>query len=394
MDSANLAVLRSIYRAQPVTRRELGRQLGLSPGRVSMLVGQLLDRGLVREEVRQGGNPGRPAALLSVNPDAGRVVGVDVSNAYSRIVLSDLAGGILASVAQPTEMVPQREAILENLTALVVNVCREGGLAPGSLAAMGIGLQAIVDARGGAVLDWPTAPSWAAAWRGLDISAELGRRLGIKVTIVEDSVRAMGISAHRSGPARGSSCFLYVFLGSGIGSVLVVDGQPYRGAIGLAGELGHITVTEEGPLCSCGNRGCLETIASTSAILRRVGERLAEPHLVSALREPYARGMLTLWTLFEAARAGDKLAFQILDETGAYVGRVIAIALNLLAPDLVVLGGPLAQDGGIVLEAVQRQVRLRALQHISRQTRIVCDDQGEWAGAQGAALLALDALFV
>jgi predicted NBD/HSP70 family sugar kinase len=225
------------------------------------------------------------------------------------------------------------------------------------------------------------------------VPAELGSRLGGGLIVVDDSVRAMGIAAQRCGPAQGSANFLYVFLGSGIGSGVFVDGRPYRGCSGVAGELGHVTIDDDGPWCSCGSRGCLEALASTSAVLRRVQERLAESRLMSTLRGPYEKGGLTLAALIEAARAGDKLAFQILDETGTYVGKVLAIALNLLGPELVVLGGPLAQDGGIILEAVQRQVRLRALQHISSQTRIICDDQGELAGARGAALLALDALF-
>jgi predicted NBD/HSP70 family sugar kinase len=189
-----------------------------------------------------------------------------------------------------------------------------------------------------------------------------------------------------------------VFLGNGIGSSIFIQGRPYSGSIGIAGELGHVMVDEEGPWCSCGNRGCLEVVASTSAVLQRVRERLAEPGLMTTLRTAYERDELSLAALIGAARTGDKLAFQILDETGASVGKVLAIAVNLLGPDLVVLGGPLAQDGApqsgsILLEAVQRQVFLRALQHLSKQARIVCDDQGELAGARGAALMALDRLF-
>jgi glucokinase len=203
----------------------------------------------------------------------------------------------------------------------------------------------------------------------------------------------MAISAHRQGPARGSANFLYVFLGTGVGSALLIDGQPYYGGTGLAGELGHVTVLEDGPWCSCGNRGCLEVMASTNAVMQRVRDRLAESYLLSVLREPFQRGQLTLEALIEAARAGDKVAFQILDEAGTSVGKVVAIALNLLGPELVVLGGPLVQGDGIVLEAVRRQVRLRALQHIANRARIIGDDRGELSGASGAALLAADALF-
>ncbi len=331
--------------------------------------------------------------MLSVNPNAGRVVGLDIGGQHSRAVLSDLAGGVIASLIHPTQAVPDREVILSNIVRLIKAICQEGGVSPKEIAAFGVGVRGIVDPRTGIVLGWPNTPSWAAAWAGVDLPAELRARLGVDLIVVDDSVRAMGLVAQRFGSARDSRNFLYVFLGSGIGSGVFVDGKPYRGGSGLAGELGHVTIADDGPWCSCGSRGCLETLASTWAVLRRVQERLAEPQLMSTLRAPYERGELTLAALIEAARAGDKLAFQILDETGTYVGKVLAIALNLLGPELVVLGGPLSQDGGIILEAVQRQVRLHALQHISSQTRIVCDDQGEMAGARGAALLALDALF-
>ena len=217
--------------------------------------------------------------------------------------------------------------------------------------------------------------------------------MDIQPVFVDDTVRAVGMLAHRCGVAQDSADFLYVLLGTGVGSAVFVDGRPYLGSAGMAGELGHVTVDEEGPWCSCGNRGCLEVMASTLAVLRRARERLAEPSLMSALRDPFERDELTLGALMEAAAAGDKLAFQILDETGTYVGEVLATALNLLGPEMVVLGGPLAQGDGIILDAVQRQVRLRALQHVSNETQIVCDDQGEFAGAHGAALRALDTLF-
>jgi predicted NBD/HSP70 family sugar kinase len=203
----------------------------------------------------------------------------------------------------------------------------------------------------------------------------------------------MGFVAHRAGLAGGYSNFLYVHLGTGVGSGVFVGGVAYSGNQGMAGELGHVTIDPDGPWCSCGNRGCLEVMASTQAVVRRVRERLAESRMVSVLREPYEKDNLTLDALIEAAHTGDKLAYQILDETGTYVGRVLAIALNLLSPELIVLAGPLTQDGGIILDAVQRQVRLHALQHIWKQVRIVCEEPDELLGARGAALVAMDRLF-
>ena len=392
MESYMIAVLQHIHRAQRVTRRALCEQTGLSLGRVNALVSQLLRRGLLREAGVQEGVPGRPAALLSLNSDAGRVVGLDIGGHQSRAVLSDLSGRILTTLVRPTEAVPDPTVILDNLARLVEAVCQRAGIQAATLSALGVGVRAIVNTQTGVVQGWPSAPAWSPGWTGLDVPASLGHRLGVSPVVLDDAVRAMAMTAHRFGPARSYRNFLYVFLGTAIGAGVFVDGRPYLGSQGIAGELGHISISEDGPWCSCGNRGCLEVMASTSAVMRRVRERLTESQLMSALREPYARDELTLAALIEAACAGDKLAFQILDETGSYVGKVIALALNLLGPELVVLGGPLAQDGGIILAAVQRQVRLFALQHISRHLTIVCDDQGELAGARGAALLAIERL--
>ncbi len=393
METSDLSLLRCIYQWQPLTRRELAARAGLSPARISTLVGRLLSQGAIREEMIQDGSPGRPAASLQVNPAAGRLAGLDIGGEYSRSVLCDLAGGVLASLSQPTRVTQDRASILGDIAGLLEAVCRQGGMAPGELAALGIGLQGIVDARTGVALGWPNTPVWSAAWAGLDVGGELRAHFRLDPVVVDDSARAMGVAAHRLGLARGCANLVYVYLGNGIGSALLLDGRPYRSTTGLAGEMGHVAIREDGPSCSCGNRGCLEVLASTPAILARVRERLGGSTVTSTLRVAHECGELSLEALIGAARAGDKLAYQVLDEAGSYVGRAVAIMLNLTGSELVVLGGPLAQDGGTILDAVQRQVRLRALEHISRQVRIVCDDQGDLAGARGAALRALDALF-
>lgn len=393
MDYAIVSILSTIHRYQPLTRRAVCDRLGMSLNRVVTLVSGLIERQLVIEEISPDGAPGRPAAALSLNPGIGRVVGLDIGANRSRAVLSDAAGHALATVVQPTRAVPDRAVILEDIVRLVETVCQQGEVRPEQLLALCVGVQGIVDTRAQVVLDWPNMPAWVEGWKGLHLPGELNSRLGVEPVWVEDTARAMAMAAHRLGAARGRENFLYVFLGNGIGSGIFINGRLYAGSRGIAGELGHITVDEQGPWCSCGNRGCLEVMASTSAVLRRASERLAGTSLMSTLRQPYEQNALTLAALIEAAHERDKLAFQILDETGIYIGQVLATALNVLGLDLVVLGGPLAQSDDIILEAVRRQVKLHALPHISQGVQIVCDDQGEMAGAHGAALLALDGFF-
>jgi N-acetylglucosamine repressor len=393
MQSPEMTALNCIYRSGSLSRRTLSEQTGATAGRSKDILARLLAHRLIVEEVQADGGPGRPAALLRLNPSAGWVVGLDIGGTHSRAVLTRLDGQVVSALVHASEPVPDREIILANIVRLIEAVCRVAAVSVGSLTALGIGLRGIVDSRLGVVLDWPNTPSWASAWSGLDLTQVLRDRIGLEVIVADESVRAMGVASHRSGAARGSTNFVYLFLGAGIGAAVFVNGQPYAGSIGLTGELGHVSVDENGPWCSCGNRGCLEVVASTHAVLRRVRDRLSQTRLTSRLQEAFERDTLTLATLIESAGAGDKLAFQILDETGTYVGKVLAITLNLLGPELVVLAGPLAQDHGIMLEAVQRQVRLHALQHISRQTRIVCEAHDDLTGARGASMLALDYLF-
>jgi predicted NBD/HSP70 family sugar kinase len=393
VDQNQYSVLQAIYRSRSATRQALMAVTGLAAQRVSAALAQLEEQGLVREETMSGGLPGRPVGAFSIVPDAGRVVGLDIGGQHSRAVLCDLGGHVLCSVTRSSAATSDRTVILGDILELVSELCRESGVAPGDVAALGVGVRGIVDAKTGTVLGWPNTPAWAAAWTGVNLASELGDPLGMELIVVEDSVRAMAVSAYRQGPAQHCANFLYVFLGTGVGSALLIDGRPYYGGLGLAGELGHVTVLEDGPWCSCGNRGCLEVMASTSAVMQRVRDRLTESYLLTVLREPFQQGRLTLDTLIEAARTGDKVAYQVLDEAGTAIGKVVAIAINLLGPELVLLGGPLVRGDGIVLEAVRRQVRLRALQHIANRTRIISDDRGELFGAIGAALLATDALF-
>lgn len=390
--SSFLSILHYIHESQSITRRELGERTGLSDARISTIVSWLLAQRLICETKPRGKHPGRPATLLSLNPHIGNLVGLNVSHSQSQAVLVDFGGKVLASVICNTCTIPDQTAILDSLVKLVEMVC-QGKTSPESLVAIGIGLGGIVNPQTGIVLGWPNAPDWAPGWVGLNVPSSLGARFGVETIWVDDCVRAMGITAGRLGRARSSANYIYVLLGDGIGSGIFCNGQAYEGSHGIAGEIGHVTVDEQGPWCSCGNRGCLETMASTSAVLRRARERLSEPRLVSTLRGPCEKSELTIATLIEAAHAGDKLAYQLLDEAGTYVGKVLATTLNILGSDMAVLGGPLVEGDTVIQDAVQRQVRLHALEPISTRVRIVCDDQGVLAGAHGAALMALDHLF-
>jgi N-acetylglucosamine repressor len=393
MKSTVSTIIKNVYECRAMTRKELSTQTHLSPNHVNALVSKMIDREQLVEDISQDGSLGRPAALLSINPKIGHVVGLDIGVNETRAVLTDLNGKVIASKIQTTQIVPDREVILQNIIDLITGVCELEGIQPKDLAGIGISVLGIVNVEKGIVLAWTNEPAWEKAWVNFNLREALQERLQVTPMILENTVRAMGVNAHRFGPAQGINNFLYVFLGSNTGSSVFLNGQPYFGSMGIAGELGHVTVDDEGPWCSCGNRGCLEAMASTPAVLRRVLKRLDDPQLVSILRDPYEKKQLTLKKLIEAAASRDKVAYQIMDETGGYVGKILAFALNLLGPEMVVLAGPLAQGSDVFLQAVQHQVNLHALQQVSKFTQIVCDKYDQFSGTRGASLLALDRIF-
>ena len=183
-------------------------------------------------------------------------------------------------------------------------------------------------------------------------------------------------------------------MGKGIGTGVYIDGKIYRGSMGLAGELGHITVSENSSICNCGNRGCLEAIASSDGIIRRVTEGMKKgivTSLSSAINNNFDN--LTVEIIAKAAAEGDKFAYYIINRTGEYVGIAIAAALNLFGSDLIVLGGGVSKCGDILLSAIKRTVKTRALDVISKKVKIIKTQLDDNNAALGAATNLIDMLF-
>ena len=204
----------------------------------------------------------------------------------------------------------------------------------------------------------------------------------------------MALAEHWSGVARGIDNFIFVNVGVGIGCAIFIHGKLYRGVGGIAGEFGHITIDETGPRCNCGNYGCLETLASGPAISSRARQAIEEG--VVSLIEKLAEGNLkdiTTETVVEATKRGDKLAFNIMEKTGEYLGIGIADMINIFNPELIVIGAGVSQAGDILLKPLKRTVKARALQLSSSMVDIKVSQLGDSAGALGAAIMVLKDIF-
>jgi predicted NBD/HSP70 family sugar kinase len=277
---------------------------------------------------------------------------------------------------------------MERCYKLIDEAIMAAGISKDSLVGIGIAHSGVVDSHRGLVLSFPR-PGQMADWRNVPLRDMVEERYKVPC-IVEDSVRMAGLAERQIGAATDLSDFVYIRIGMGIGACIFIDGEPYRGAGGSAGEFGHMTVDENGPLCFCGNNGCLSAMASCSAIIQAVSSALGKG-VQSRVQEvsEHQVNRIHIEMILQAALENDSLAFRVLNDAAVHIGVGLADVVNLLNPSVVIFSGPLFQtDSQFMVEAIQRIVRQRALEKAANEVKLVVSSLGPDAAALGAARFA------
>lgn len=357
----------------PLHRAALARRAGISRTTVSTIVNDLMARGLVvqSDEEPDEGHDGRARDLLSVHPRAAAVAGMNHTFDGVWVHLRDLSsqeiasrGAALDPACGPAERITAGVGILHELLD-------DHGLRPGQIIGAGIGVPGPIDHTTGVVgVSLPGQP-----WSHIHVVQEFERALGLPVA-VENNTRLEAVAEARWGAGRGVRNLLYVGLSNGIAAGLILDGRLHRGAIGAAGELGHVSVSLDGPTCRCGNRGCLVLHAGIPAVL-------------AALRPAFGGG-IGLDEMLARTAAGDRAGEGVFSDVGAVVGQVLANLCNLLNPERIVVGGELSLAGEVLLEPMRAAIRRYALSLV-RDVDVVPAELGIGArvGALGGAALVL-----
>jgi predicted NBD/HSP70 family sugar kinase len=367
-----LRVIDALRTRGAISRADIARQTGLSRSTVSSLVGDLQAAGLVVERVAESAAPaspqgGRPPVLVALDQSAGAVVGLDFGHDSLWVAVADLSYAILAETYAELEVDTAAQDALDTGARLVSELIEEAGVERDRVLAAGMGLPGPIERESGLVHS-PILPSWV----GLNPANEMEERLELPVHLDNDAnVGALGESTF--GVGRGSHVMAYLRLSAGIGAGLVINGRPFRGARGIAGEIGHVLVDPQGPICRCGNRGCLETF-------------VAGPALCELLRRSH--GPLTVHDLLRLAEEGDAGCQRVLADAGRVVGRAVADLCNYLNPDLVVVGGDLSVAGDVLLEPMREAVRRFAIPAAVEDVEIVAGTLGGRAELLGALALA------
>ncbi len=365
-------VVDALRRNGAASRAELARATGLSRATISTLTAELMKDGLVVE--REGDRDaeshraGRPPVLLALDPRAGTVLGIDFGHSHVRVAVADLSSRVLAEHRDELDVDRSAAAALDRAAEMATAVLEEAGVPADGVFGCGVGIPGPIDQRTGTVGSGPILPGWT----GLPAAKELADRLGFEVDVDNDAtLGALGESAH--GAARGVEDVIYLKLATGIGAGLLLGGRLHRGATGIAGEIGHILYDPQGKLCRCGSRGCLETAAGAPAI-------------AALLAEAYG-GELTTTDVVRLATEGDVGAERLVRDAGRAVGRVLADIVNVLNPELVVLGGELAAVGEPLREGVVESLRRYALPAATAAVRVELGVLGDRAEVLGALAL-------
>lgn len=365
-------VVDALRRNGAASRAELARATGLSRATISTLTAELMKDGLVveREGDRDGEShrAGRPPVLLALDPRAGTVLGIDFGHSHVRVAVADLSSRVLAEHRDELDVDRSAAAALDRAAEMATAVLEEAGVPADGVFGCGVGIPGPIDQRTGTVGSGPILPGWT----GLPAAKELADRLGFEVDVDNDAtLGALGESAH--GAARGVEDVIYLKLATGIGAGLLLGGRLHRGATGIAGEIGHILYDPQGKLCRCGSRGCLETAAGAPAI-------------AALLAEAYG-GELTTTDVVRLATEGDVGAERLVRDAGRAVGRVLADIVNVLNPELVVLGGELAAVGEPLREGVVESLRRYSLPAATAAVRVELGVLGDRAEVLGALAL-------
>jgi predicted NBD/HSP70 family sugar kinase len=365
-------VLGTLRERGRISQADIARITGLSRTTVHTLVSELKDSGALHE-VEVGvpdSRGGRPAVLLMLRDSSLAVVGIDFGHSHVGVAVADIGHNVLAERRCDLDVSHNAEKALDTATRMVDEVLAEARVERKSVIGAGIGIPGPVDRAQGAVGSATILPGWI----GLRIGSAMQDRLAMPVEIENDA--NLGALAELTwGAGRECSNFAYVKVATGIGAGLVIGGKLLRGASGTAGEIGHTTLDEAGALCYCGNRGCLETVASGPAIIELVGLINGE--------------VPTLSQIVDLAAAGELRCHRAIADAGHEIGVAIAGLCNLINPERVVVGGLLSRTGEVLLHPMRESIRRHAVLAAAEKLEVVPAVFVERAELLGSLALAL-----
>ena len=373
-----------------LSRIELSQIANLDKKTITNITKELLEDGQIRFDHTERKSAGRPKELLSINGSYAHCVGIDIGGSHITGVVLDFSDKLLAFDTVEIDLRNHFDssAFFSITNLMIDNLLLRSGLSPDDISMIGIAIPGHTSKKGEATLI-ENIPCLA----GVDIRAFFANRYN-KPVLVGDCSQLMALAELRIGEGHNANDFLVFDLALGIGCGIVINRSIYGGFGGKSGEIGHMIVERDGPLCSCGRRGCIEAMASGWALSAFAKAHIeANPNGILASVSEAAGGAATTRQLSEAAAQGSSFSTKLLQRAGLYIGIGISNAISLFNPPRVILGGRLIIDNPILLDAIRASIREKTIDAIYQDTEIVVSKIGGNASAIGAALQCLDSYY-
>ena len=362
------------------TIAELSKELNLSVPTVTKLVSELMDDGYVADFGKQETAGGRRPNMYGVHPESGYFMGVDIRDFGVNIALINFNGVVVASNKEIPYKQQNSPESLDVLCEIINNFMHKLSIPKDKILNVGINATGLVTTDSGHKYS-------RYFFNEQPLSEIFKQKLGLHVTIDNDS-RAMAYGEYMCGAGNNERSVIFVDVSWGLGLGIINNGKLYYGKSGYAGEFGHISVFENEVMCHCGKKGCLETQASGSYIHRRVLEEIGKGNS-TVLQKKIARGeSLMLDDIVKATLKGDMMAIELVEEVGNTLGKHIAGLINLLNPELVIIGGTVAQTGDYLLFPIKSAIRKYSLNLVGNDTAVKISKLNDAAGVMGACMLA------
>jgi predicted NBD/HSP70 family sugar kinase len=349
---------------EPATQADIARETGLAAGTVSTIVRQLA----AAEVVTTVAGSGRRGTSVQLGRGAGLVAGVDFGHSHVAVAVADMSGQVLGEDRQPLAPGHAHTEGLARARQMLGGLLDGLGAGQSELRNVGMGLPAPLSDN--VVMSSAILPGWV----GVDARDEAAEAFGGHV-LIENDANLGALAEHRHGHGRGHANVVFVKVSSGVGAGLILDNELFRGTSGTSGEIGHLTLDEQGPLCRCGSRGCLEAYAATGPALTMMNEQMPDARIDD---------------IIEAAQHGNVAARRVFEDAGMHLGWGLAMVTNLLDPGIILVGGDMSHAGELLLESARLGLRRHVLAGATT-TPVLVAALGDRASMIGALVLATEA---
>jgi predicted NBD/HSP70 family sugar kinase len=381
-------VIRCLMRESPINRAAIAKRMGLSIPTVMFITETLLKSNFIRSLGKGVSSGGKPPEMLEIVPERFFYIGLDIGRTMIRAAAVNAVSQQVACVQEPTNNPVPENKFVDRIAGIILKIAEQLRTDNDRILGAGIAMPGLIEKETGAVIFSPDF-----GWNNIPLQEWLKAKIPFPV-IVENANRALALNEVFLMGGETSHTTFAVNLGYGIGAALVIGEDLYTGASGTSGEIGHITAAPRGPVCHCGNRGCLEAVASGAAIAAQ-GKEILRSRQSSKIKD-LAEGdpeKVDAALVFRACELGDKEAARVVNNAAEYIGIGLSMAINVLDPDRLVLCGGLMRNGPAFLEKIKTSIEAHRMRRAGRAVVISTGTGGEYSTANGACRVLSNSLW-